>query len=41
MGTNRDEGVAFLDYDPDGVNETLAFEATLEYFFCTSFKSAT
>ncbi|KAI0121034.1 Alpha/Beta hydrolase protein [Xylariales sp. AK1849] len=41
LGSNRQDGVPFVPYDPNGVNLTLAFEATLEYFFCPAWKSAT
>ncbi|KAH8671739.1 alpha/beta-hydrolase [Xylariales sp. PMI_506] len=41
IGSNRQDGVPFVTYEPDGVNETLAFEVTMEYFFCPAWKSAT
>ncbi|KAH8195811.1 hypothetical protein TruAng_010024 [Truncatella angustata] len=40
LGSNRDDGVPFVPYDPDGVNATLAFAVTLQYFFCPAYKSA-
>lgn len=40
MGSNLDDGVPFVTYTPEGVNQTLAYEVTTEYFFCPTFKSA-
>ncbi|RYP22994.1 hypothetical protein DL767_008919 [Monosporascus sp. MG133] len=41
IGSNADDGVPFAPYNPGGVNETLAWDQTLESFFCPAWKSAT
>ncbi|ETS84104.1 hypothetical protein PFICI_02129 [Pestalotiopsis fici W106-1] len=40
MGSNLDDGIPFVTYSPEGVNQTLAYEVTTQYFFCPTFKSA-
>ncbi|KAK8057627.1 hypothetical protein PG996_011564 [Apiospora saccharicola] len=41
IGTNAQEGVAFVPYGINGVNETLANAVTFGTFFCPAYKSAT
>ncbi|KAI1850387.1 hypothetical protein JX265_002285 [Neoarthrinium moseri] len=41
IGSNTEDGVPFVPYNPDGPDPTQASQATLLYFFCTTYKSAT
>ncbi|KAK8022259.1 carboxylesterase, partial [Apiospora rasikravindrae] len=40
IGTNAQDGNAFVPYSINGVNETLATSVTYGYFFCPAYKSA-
>ncbi|ORY60870.1 Alpha/Beta hydrolase protein [Pseudomassariella vexata] len=41
LGSNAEDGVPFVQYKPTGINETLAYQSTLLYFFCPGWKAAT
>ncbi|KAK3399993.1 Alpha/Beta hydrolase protein [Sordaria brevicollis] len=42
IGSNAQDGLAFIILNQNNtVNQTQAFEATLDYFFCPAFKAAT
>lgn len=40
LGSNAEDGVAFVYLTPDGVNMTKAYAVTLGVFFCTGFAAA-
>ncbi|CCC11713.1 hypothetical protein SMACR_04696 [Sordaria macrospora] len=42
LGSNAQDGLAFVSLNPNNtVNQTEAFEATIDFFFCPAFKAAT
>ncbi|KAI9155638.1 Cholinesterase [Paramyrothecium foliicola] len=40
IGSNKEDGVAFVPYTPDGVDTTSAEWATMNFFFCPTYQSA-
>ncbi|KAM7184963.1 alpha/beta-hydrolase [Naviculisporaceae sp. PSN 640] len=40
VGSNAEDGVAFVYLTPEGVNSTMAYAVTLGVFFCTGFAAA-
>ncbi|KAH6623303.1 Alpha/Beta hydrolase protein [Chaetomium tenue] len=40
IGSNAQDGVAFVPYDPQGVDQALADEMTAVFFFCPSYQAA-
>ncbi|EAQ83502.1 hypothetical protein CHGG_09906 [Chaetomium globosum CBS 148.51] len=40
IGSNAQDGVSFVPYDPQGVDQTLADEMTAVFFFCPSYQAA-
>ncbi|KAK3292957.1 Alpha/Beta hydrolase protein [Chaetomium fimeti] len=40
IGSNAQEGVSFLPYDPDSVDQALADQMTAAFFFCPTYQAA-